>query len=238
MMKYMKSVLFLVAVLALSGSVSAQGGKKFIINHFVSDQKVIESHLVITDVDGSGPVVNMSFYDNAGNKLGSGKELIQPFGKLNLNPSRYVKGATVNGSIHIEASGGNIVAEYWQFYKNPNESWKNTTSIGYEAPGYTKLVIDHFVADPGVEAYIVLASSSGSDAVVNITFNDDQGNEIGKARELVPANGKAILKPNDYVTGPATGVAYIRTSGGSVTGEYWQAEAKKKYQLTVPMAGI
>jgi len=237
-MKYIQSILVLLAFICLTAGASAQGGKTFIINHFVSDPSVIESHLVVTDVEGNGPVVNITLYDNDGKQVGSGKELVQPFGKLNLDPSKYVKGGKINGTIHIASAGGNIVAEYWQFYKNGSESWKNPTTIGFEEPGYSKLVLDHFVADPGVEAYLVLASASGSDAVVNIRFYDDKGNELGKARELVKSNGKAILKPTDYVKGPANGVAFIETSGGKITGEYWQAETAKKYQLAVPMAGM
>ncbi len=237
-MKYTAFLSVLLAVLLCSTRVHAQGAERYIINHFVSDPKVIESHLVITDVEGKGPIVEMKFYDNSGKLLGEGKELVQPFGKLNLNPGKYVNNAVVNGSIHIQSAGGNIVAEYWQFYKDAAESWKNTTTVGQEQNGYSKLVCPHFVADPGVEVYIVLASANGKDAVVNLSFRDDSGKEVGSARELVKANGKLVLQPSKIVNGKATGVVFISAEGGRITADYWQAEAAKKYQIAVPIAGI
>lgn len=197
-MKALQGIIAAAALFVFSASAFAQGGNNFIINHFVADQNVIESHLVITDVEGNGPTVSMNFYDGKGKLVGSGKEVIQPFGKLNLDPAKYVKGI-VNGTVHISASGGNIVAEYWQFYKKNSESWKNTTTTGFETPGYSKLVCPHFVADKSVEAYLVIANTGGSDATVDIKFYDDNGNEVGKRKELVEGNGKLILKPTDYV---------------------------------------
>ncbi|MBE0645976.1 MAG: hypothetical protein IH600_17980 [Bacteroidetes bacterium] len=236
-MKYTRNVLFAAALLLLASRVLAQGAEKYIINHFVNDPSVIDAHLVITDVEGNGPIVAMKFYDNDGNLIGEGKELIQPFGKLNLDPGKYVK-KVANGTIHIEAQGGNIVAEYWQFYKDPKESWKNTTTVGQDAAGYTKLVCPHFVSDPDVEVYIVLANTDGKDAIVNVVFHDDNGREVGKARELVKANGKTALLPWNIIKTKATGVAFITAQGGKITADYWQAEKAKSYQIATPIAGI
>jgi hypothetical protein len=147
-MKYTSLLLLLFAVTLATGRVFAQGSERYIINHFVSDPKVVESHLVITDVEGKGPIVAIKLYDNNGTLLGEGKELVQPFGKLNLNPGKYINNKVANGTIHLETSGGNIVAEYWQFYKNAAESWKNTTTIGQEKKGHARLVCPHFVPIP------------------------------------------------------------------------------------------
>ncbi len=237
-MKYTSLLLVLLAVTLSAGRVYAQGSERYIINHFVSDPKVIESHLVITDVEGKGPIVTMKFYDNAGKLLGEGKELIQPFGKLNLNPGKYVNNSVVNGTIHIESAGGNIVAEYWQFYKDAGESWKNTTAIGQEKKGFSRLVCPHFVADPNVEVYLVLASANGKDVVVTVTFRDDSGKELGSTRELIKSNGKLALQPNKILKTKANGVVFITTEGGRITADYWQAESMKKYQIATPIAGI
>jgi hypothetical protein len=236
-MKYHRIVLFAATLLLLATRVSAQGAEKYIINHFVNDPKVIEAHLVITDVEGNGPIVAIKFYDNDGKLIGEGKELVQPFSKLNLDPGKYVD-KVANGTIHIEATGGNIVAEYWQFYKDPKESWKNTTTIGQDAAGYSKLVCPHFVSDPDVEVYLVLANTDGKDAIVNVVFHDDNGKEVGKARELVKANGKTALLPWKIVKTKATGVAFITAQGGKITADYWQAEKAKSYQIATPIAGI
>jgi hypothetical protein len=237
-MKYASLLLLLFAVTFSAAQVHAQGSERYIINHFVSDPKVIESHLVITDVEGKGPIVTIKLYDNDGKLLGEGKELVQPFGKLNLNPGKYINNKVANGTIHIESAGGNIVAEYWQFYKNAAESWKNTTTIGQETTGHSRLVCPHFVSDPGVEVYIVLANSDGKDAVVSLSFRDDSGKELASARELVKANGKLVLQPSAIVKSKATGVVYISAEGGRITADYWQAESAKKYQIATPIAGM
>ncbi len=237
-MNRIRILYFLSVFLVLPVLLNAQGGRAFVVNHFVSDPNVIESHVVITDVEGKGPIVTMKFYDNDGNLVGEGKELVQPFGKLNLDPGKYVEHAVVNGTVHISADRGNIVAEYWQFYKDPQESWKNTTAIAVSAPGFSKLVAPHFVSDRDVEAYLVLANTDGKDAVVSIQFYDDTGSLLGKARELVKANGKRILKPWEYVKHKTTGVAFIESDGGRVAGEYWQAQDSKRYQVVYPMGGI
>lgn len=236
-MKYSRTVLVAATLLLLASCVLAQGADKYVINHFVNDPKIIDAHLVITDVEGIGPIVAIKFYDNDGNLIGEGKELVQPFSKLNLDPGKYVS-KVANGTIHIEAEGGNIVAEYWQFYKDPNESWKNTTTAGQDAAGYSKLVCPHFVSDPDVEVYIVLANTDNKDVIVNVVFHDDNGREVGKARELVKANGKITLQPWQIVKNKATGVAFISAQGGKITADYWQAEIAKSYQIATPIAGI
>ncbi len=236
-MKYTR-YLILTAVLALLATrVFAQGADKYIINHFVNDPNVIEAHLVITDVQGKGPIVALQFFDNDGKLVGEGKELLQPYDKLNLDPGKYVN-RIANGTIHISSQGGNVVAEYWQFYKNPQESWKNTTTAGQEAAGYSKLVCPHYVSDPDVEVYLVLANTDAKDVVVNVRFHDDNGREVGKARQLVKANGKTVVQPWEVIKSKATGVAFITTDGGRVTADYWQAEKGKSYQIATPIAGI
>jgi len=237
-MKTRQNILVALAFLSFAGVAWAQGGRSYVINHFVSDPNVIESHLVITDVEGLAPTVYLKFYDNDGNLIGQGKERVQPFNKLNLNPGRFVNNKVVNGTVHLESEGGNIVAEYWQFYKDPRETWKNTTTIGFEAPGFSKLACPHFVSDKDVEAYLVFASSDGKDATITINFYDDAGRTLGTTQQVVKGNGKLILKPMDFVKKQATGVAYISASGGKITGEYWQAQAGKDYQIATPMGGI
>ena len=236
-MKYTRIFLIIAAIAACATRVSAQGADSYIINHFVNDPSVVEAHLVVTDVEGKGPIVRMKFYDNDGVLVGEGKELLDPYGKLNQTPGKYVD-RVANGTIHITSEGGNIVAEYWQFYKDPAESWKNTTTIGQEAVGYKKLVCPHFVSDPDVEVYIVLANTDTRDVMATVTFHDDQGQEIGKIRQLIKTNGKAAVLPWNVVKKKATGVAFITTDGGRITADYWQAENAKHYQIATPVAGM
>src|SRR5512143_4002549 len=137
-MKKILSIACTLAILGLVQTTFAQGSKNCVINHFVSDPSVIESHLVITDVTGEGPMVNLKFFNNEGRQIGDGKELVPKFGKLNLDPGKYVRNSVVNGTIQLESGSGNIICEYWQFYKKSSESWKNTTTVGMPQPGYSK----------------------------------------------------------------------------------------------------
>lgn len=235
-MKFHRS-LFAAALLVLASNVWAQGASSYVINHFVSDNKVITPYLVITDVEGKGPNVLIKFYDSDGNIMADAKEKVPPFGKLNLDAGKLVQNRKFNGSIQIDAEGGNIVAEYWQFYKNNDESWKNTTTIGQPGNGYSKLVVPHFVAAGEVESYIVLTNPGSGTATASLSFYDDAGKQLGSASETVPGNGKKILEPGKLLKGKFNGVCYISVSGGRLTGDYWQAEAKKKYQIAVPLAG-
>ncbi len=84
----------------------------------------------------------------------------------------------------------------------------------------------------------MLANTDGKDAIVNVVFHDDNGREVGKARELVKANGKTALLPWNIIKTKATGVAFITAQGGRITADYWQAEKAKSYQIATPIAGI
>jgi len=237
-MRRLHTLILLCSLFAFSAAAYAQGGKNYIINHFVSDPDIIESHLVVTDVEGKGPSVSMKFYDNSGTLIGQGSERVQPFGKLNLNPGRYVRNAVVNGTVHVSSDGGNIVAEYWQFYKNKSETWKNTTTIGREKPGHTHLVCPHFVSDNDVESYLVFASSDGKASEVKVVYYTDSGDKLGESTQSVNSNGKLILQPFKQLRKKTTGVAFITVTGGKVTGEYWQAQGGKDYQISNPMSGM
>jgi len=64
----------------------AQTGKKLIINNFVSDPANIETHLVISDVEGIGPNIKISIFSEDGRLIYERYERLNPFGKLNYKP--------------------------------------------------------------------------------------------------------------------------------------------------------
>jgi len=173
MQKSLKWMSAFIVTLSLSSvCVYSQAGKSLVINHFVSDPAVIEGHLVVADVDGTGGSVNIAFYDQSGSLAGRGAETIPAHGKINVNPEKYVQGMKMIGTVRITSSKV-VTGQYWQFYKDRNETWKNTTTIGFEAPGFSKLACPHFVSDNDVEAYLVFASSDGKDTSITINFYDD-----------------------------------------------------------------
>jgi len=236
--RFLKRIaLFATAFAAMCSYAYAQAGNNLVINHFVSDQQVIEGHLVVADVTGQGGSVTMKFYNDKGELMGQGTENLPANGKINVNPERYVKGAKMTGTAHISRSRM-ISAQYWQFYRDPALGWKNIAVPAAVAPGYTKLVCQHFVADPKIESYIVIADGVGRGTTAYVEFYSDKGELAGQTVVNVPANGKFSIQPYNLVGRKVmTGVAYIQTEGALITGEYWQVSEGEKYQVAHAMQG-
>lgn len=223
--------------LVFAGSAWGQAGKSLIVNHFANDPSTIETHIVVADVAGSGGQVSFMFYDDNGSVRGSGKETLPPKGKLNVDPNKYVKGLKMTGTVRISASSP-ISGQYWQFYNDAKNGWKNIVVPAGVAPGFTKLVCQHFVADKDIESYIVLADAQGTGGGAFIELFSDAGDLVGQQRVDIPKNGKVSIKPFEAVANrKMTGVAYIQTEGGKITGEYWQASGKEKYQIAHALQG-
>ncbi|MBN1447756.1 MAG: OmpA family protein, partial [Bacteroidetes bacterium] len=215
----------------------AQAGKQLIINHFVSDPAVIEGHLVISDVQGRGGTINVVVFDEKGNQIGNATETIPAGGKLNINAEKYVAGRTMVGTLRI-SSTVDVAGQYWQFYKDSKLGWKNIAVPAAVGPGATKLVCQHFVADPAIESYLVVADAEGTGPTVYVEFYNDQGELAGQKKIDVPRNGKFSIQPLELVGGKKmTGVAHIQTEGGKITGEYWQVSEREKYQIAHAMQG-
>lgn len=229
--------LFILALLLTASTAWAQAGKTLIINHFVSDPAVVEGHLVVSDVGGRGGTINIAVYDESGTLIGNGEETIPANGKLNVNPEKYVRGRTMVGTMRITSSR-DAVGQYWQFYKNPDLGWKNIAVPAAVAPGSTMLICQHFVADPTIESYLVVADAEGTGPTVYVEFYNDQGDLAGQTKVSIPRNGKFSIQPYALVGNKKmTGVAYIQTEGGKITGEYWQVSEREKYQIAHAMQG-
>ncbi len=239
--KHVQSVLRRVCVAAIlllvAGPAWGQAGKQLIINHFVSDPAVIEGHLVISDVEGRGGTVNVAVFDEQGNLVGKATETIPAGGKLNVNGEKYVMGKKMVGTMRI-TSTADVAGQYWQFYKDAALGWKNIAVPAAVGPGSTKLVCQHFVADPAIESYIVVADAEGTGPTVYVEFYNDQGDLAGQTKISIPKFGKFSIQPLALVGNKKmTGVAYIQTEGGKITGEYWQVSEREKYQIAHAMQG-
>ncbi len=228
----------IVPVLLLMATTAwGQAGKTLIVNHFVSDPEVIEGHLVLSDVEGGGGSVNIAMYDEQGNLVGSAEENIPANGKLNLNPETYVGGRKLTGTMRV-TSTRSIAGQFWQFYKDSKLGWKNIAVPAAVVPGATMLVCQHFVADPAIESYIVVADAEGTAPTVYVEFYNDQGDLAGQTKITIPKNGKFSIQPYALVgSKKMTGVAYIQTEGGKITGEYWQVSEKEQYQIAHALQG-
>ncbi len=239
------------AVLAIGFSVTlaAQTGQKLIVNNFVSDPEALETHLVITDVDGVGPNIKVSLFNEDGRLVYEQFETLHAFGKLNYNPADYMQKyqhgfnqkPIFRGTIRIESQGGNIAGQYWQFYKNPENSFLDIAIPAANGIGYDKLVCQHFVSDRDVESRLIVANAEANRAVtVMVKYYSDAGGLTSSERIVVQPNGMLALDPFKGTKGlKMTGTAYLEVIGnGKVTGEYWQKSDHEKYQIALPFEGV
>lgn len=214
---------------------------QLVVNHFVSDPDVYETHLVITDVEGAGPVVNVLIYDEKGSLLGQQTFFLPTFGKINYNPADQLGRKIFTGTLRIISDGGNVAAQYWQFYKDPNFSYYDTTLPASDGDGASALLCQHFVSDRTIDSYIVLANAeSDSAAIVAVTFYLDRGKQLTKDKYVIPPNGKIVISPYEANEGiQKTGVAVAEVlNDAKITGEYWQASSGEHYQVSLPLEHI
>lgn len=243
--------LAMVAVVGLTASVAAQVGQKLIINRFVSDPSQIETHVVISDVDGVGPNVRISIFSEDGKLVYEKYQKISEFGKINYDPLKYVnayqhgygQNPKFQGTLRIESDGGNVLGQYWEVYKDKKAAFNTMAVPASDGKGYDKLVCQHFVSDKNVNAALIVTNAE-SDRSVNININlfADQGGLIASTTASIPANGVASIDPFKITKGQQkTGTAYITVVGaGKITGEYRQSmnTDKEKYQVALPFEGV
>ncbi|HOJ03946.1 MAG TPA: hypothetical protein PK916_08080 [Bacteroidota bacterium] len=216
-------------------------GDQLIVNHFVADDARYATHLVITDHEGTGAVVNVLVYDESGVLVDEQSFFLPIFGKVNYNPAERLKGKVFRGTIHLFSDGGNISAQYWHTYRDPARSAFNTAIPAASAVGSGALLCQHVVAAPGIDARLILTNPSADSAVtVSVTFYLDRGKQLTRDKHSIPPNGMLALDPYVENEGLArTGLAYCEVIGhGVITGEYWQASEEERYQVSLPLDAI
>jgi len=214
---------------------------ELLVNYLDSDPDVYETHLVITDVEGSGSVVNVLVYDTSGFMLDQQSYFLPIFGKVNYDPAIRIGKKQVVGIVKIISDGGNIAAQYWQFFKDPSKASFNTAIAVSEGSGADALLCQHFVSDPKIDSRLVFANPNNDSAVTfSLTFFLDRGKQLTKDKYRIAPNGSLIINPyeaNEHII--KTGVAYCEVlSGGKITGEYWQSSREEKYQVSLPLEAI
>ncbi|MDT8323992.1 MAG: hypothetical protein RRA94_07780 [Bacteroidota bacterium] len=213
-------------------------GDQLIVNYFEADPAVFETHLVITDHEGTGAVVNVLLYDLDGALVAQHSYFLPIFGKVNYNPADDIGAKKFKGTIRIYSDGGNVSAQYWQFYRDPLHSAFNTAIPASDAHGARALLCQHFVSAPDIDARLVLVNPAADSAVtVAVTFYLDRGKQLTRDRHVIPPNGMKVLNPYTENEGLIkTGLAYCEVVGeGSITGEYWQSSAAEQYQVSLPL---
>lgn len=239
----------ILACVVVSAGAQAQVGKKLIINNFSSDPENIETHVVISDVDGIGPNVHVALYSDDGRLIYERYERLNAFGKLNYDPVTYLNAyqhgfnqkPTFHGTLRIESDGGNLIGQYWEMHKDKDNAFRNIAVPASNGEGYDKLVCQHFVSDKSVTSRIIISSAENDRPVtVNVKFFSDNGGMVASDKYIVPINGIVSIDPFKATKGARmTGTAYVVVVGaGSITGEYWQSSETEKYQLALPLEGV
>ncbi len=214
-------------------------GDQLVLNFLDSDPTQYETHLVITDVEGSGSVVNVLFFDTSGVLLDEESYFLPIFGKVNYDPAARLGSRKLKGTVRILSDGGNIAAQYWQFHRKAEMMPFNTALPVSDGEGGNALLCQHFVADPSVEARLVLSNPAADSAVnVAVTFFLDRGKQLSKDRYLIPPNGSIFIDP--YIANEGvvrTGLAYceVLRSDRKISGEYWQKVDAELYQVSLPL---
>jgi hypothetical protein len=213
-------------------------GNQLVVNYFDADPDLYETHLVITDVEGSGSVVNVLVYDAEGTLADEQSYFLPIFGKVNYNPAERLPGRKFRGTIRIFSDGGNVAAQYWQFYRNPGQTCFNTAISVSDGEGSSSLLCQHFVSDSRIQARLYLTNPSlDSSVVVAVTFYLDKGKQLTRDRYAIPPNASISINPYEANEGLLrTGLAYCEVLGaGKITGEYWQKHPEEQYQVSLPL---
>jgi hypothetical protein len=216
-------------------------GNQLVVNCFEADPDLYETHLVITDVEGSGSVVNVLVYDADGRLADQESYFLPIFGKVNYNPAERLPDRRFRGTIRIFSDGGNIAAQYWQFHKKRGESCFNTAISVSDGEGSPSLLCQHFVSDANIDARLYLTNPSlDSSVTVAVTFYLDRGKQLTRDRYTIAPNASLSINPyeaNEQLV--RTGLAYCEVLGpGKITGEYWQKHEEERYQVSLPLDAI
>lgn len=242
-------LLAVVALCVFFLTANAQTGQKLIINNFSSDPDKINTHVVISDVDGIGPNIRISIFSEDGRLVYERYETLQAFGKLNYNPLSYLNAyqhgfnqrPKFQGTLRIESDGGNLIGQYWEMQKDKKSGHLNVAVPAANGEGYDKLVCQHFVSDKGISSSIIVANAESDRPVtINVKMYSDDGGLVATDKFIIQQNGIVRLDPFKITRGlRMTGTAYIVVVGaGKITGEYWQESQAEKYRIALPLEGV
>ena len=103
-MRKIASILIIVIILCLVSSVESY---TLSVSHLPQLQKG-QAFLLITDLSGIGPSIDVSFYDELGKEVSVVRKLLLPKGKIQISIGDHLKSS---GSIVVESSSKMIFAE-------------------------------------------------------------------------------------------------------------------------------
>jgi hypothetical protein len=173
------------------------------------------SLLVLSDPYGSGPLVQMEFYNRTGELIRIARKLLRPHGTSAFNVNDYAPW-DVLGKVSIRSLvGGSIVLHYRQLCDN-----NAVLAVPAHLPA-RDLLIDEFSIGREITSKLIITDASAEGPAAEIQFLSDSGEVLSKLEKLLPPNGTVLIDPADYIDDTANGVIKI-SSGAEIIADYWE----------------
>jgi|GEM_PF-1372759 len=191
--------------------------------------------VLVTDLSGLGPAVEINFYDDAGRRVSTSRKLLPPNGKIQIDVENYLQ---IAGAIVLESSSEQIVGEYWQIhYRGGVDPLPYSMfMLPLQFPGSEggRCFVNCFRFPPCDSNLLVLSDPYGSGPLVQMEFYNTIGELIRVARKLLRPHGTSAFEVNDYAPWDILGKVSIRSLvGGNIVLHYRQLCGSKSV-LAVP----
>ena len=182
--------------------------------------------LLITDLSGRGPSVEINFYNDVGRAIPTSRKLFPPNGKIQVDVENYLQTA---GTVIVKSSSDQILGEYWQVHEDGT-----TFMLPLQPPVEEgRYFINGFRFPPCRSNLLVLSDPYGSGPVVQMEFYSKSGELIKVAPKLLLPYGTSAFKLDDYAPWKILGKVSIRSFRGSIALQYRQLCSSERV-LAVP----
>jgi hypothetical protein len=172
--------------------------------------------LLITDLSGLGPDVEISFYGDMGREVPASpvRKLLPRNGKIQIDVEDYL--LSTAGTIVLESSNEQIAGEYWQMQENGAMFMVPLQSAGEEA----RYFVNCSRFPPCGPSFLVFSDPYGSGPEVQMEFYSRTGDLEKIARKLLLPHGTLAFEVEYAPWGSLLGKASIRSFGGSIVLHY------------------
>ncbi len=182
----------------------------FYIFH-TGDDGASEAYLLVIDIGGAGPDINVEFSDSNGNLLQSQHKLLSPYGSVRFRIADYL--GSEQGLIHLQSSSSKILGNYWRIFAD-GVALHLPMSVGFR--GETRYFLHR--AESSSEAFITL-SAIVEDVECELVFYSERGQSTLERRYVTA--GKTIqVDVSKYLRGPQ-GMISLRPVNGTLLCHYY-----------------
>jgi len=179
------------------------------VSHLPQLQKG-RAFLLMTDLSGIGPSIDVRFYDESGKEAAAIHKLLPPKGKIQIYVGNYLKSS---GSIVVESSNEMILAEYWQIYNDGTVSM-----LPFQSPvGEERYLLNCFKFPSCEESYIAICDPQGNGPMVQMEFYSKTGELMKITRKMLRPHSIMTFKIGDYASKDIVGKVSVRSFGGGIT---------------------